>query len=221
MHATGGVLGEQGVELRAIEPVGVVVEDGGALRFAQWPSRSACSAAAHDDTALEEHEPQLGVALGHAAEEQRPGRGLGRGTEAAEVVVEVVDGGHAGAPALATGVEAGRHAQLGARAPHRLVVERRVVGEGVHPLGRRLLGARPGPGHDPAEHDRLQPQLLDRVVQLGDGFARIGHRDHGNGLEPVTQAVEHLDRVPVERGAANTARSSGTAGSPAKNPYVG
>ena len=63
-HASGGELVEQGLELRAIEDLGVVVQDGVAVALLPVAEEVGVQRGRPRDAALEEHEPQVGVARG-------------------------------------------------------------------------------------------------------------------------------------------------------------
>ena len=97
---------------------------------------------------FQEREVQLGEAPGHPAHHQRAARRLLGGGEVAQVVVDVVLRRHPAAPAVPDAVERGRHAELHAARPQRVVVVEAVVAERVDPRaavpsGRTVRGTTP------------------------------------------------------------------------------
>ena len=111
------------------------------LRFSQWPTIPASSAAAHATPPSWNAKRSVRESHRHATEHERAAGALVGGGEVADLVVGVVGRRHAGAPALAAGVEGRRDAELLAAAPDRVVVVERVVAERVDPPATRLVGA--------------------------------------------------------------------------------
>ena len=85
-----------------------------ALRFSKWPIEVGVEVDRPADAALEEREAKLGEAARDAAENERAADRLAGRREVADVVVHVVDGRAAAAPAHAARVEGRRDAELDA-----------------------------------------------------------------------------------------------------------
>ena len=190
---------EQLDQAGAVEMVGVVELDRLPVALLPVAEQVGVEARRPGDTALEEREPQLGEPVGNAGEEQRPGHRLARGREHADVVPDVARGRRPAPPARRGGVEGRGDAELDAPLPDRVVVVRAVGAERVDPAGqaRRRVLARVRAQHRAAEHERLQPQLGGRELELGDRLVGRVHRDDADGCEPVGHVAGGVGAVGV------------------------
>ena len=190
------------------------------LRFSQWPMMPASSAAAHATPPSWKAKRRFGKRIGtppKTSDRQVPSIG---GGEVADLVVGVVDGRHAGSPALAAGVEGRCHAELLAAPPDRVVVVERVVTEGVDPPARAAGAVVIGARDRAPQHDGLEPELTDGVVELGDRLlGRVG-RYRGDRLESVAKAGVDLGVVAVQR-VRQRAPQLGVRHRRHGSPYVG
>ena len=100
----------------------------------------------------------------------------------------------------------GAHAELLAASPDRVVVVERVVADGVDPATQAAGAVVIGPRDRARQHDRLESELTDGVVELGDRFFGRVRRNRGDRLESVAVAGVHLGVVAVDRMRKSTSQ---------------
>ena len=168
------------------------------LRFSQWLMMPASNAAAQATPPSWKAKCRSGKRIGTPPKTSDRQSAFVGGGEVADLVVGVVDGRLPGAPALAAGVEGGCHAEFLAAPPDRVVVVERVVTEGVEPApGAAAAVVRAG--DDTHEHDGLESEFDDGMVEFGDGFLGRVDRDGGDRLETIAVAGVHLGVIAVQR----------------------
>ena len=157
------------------------------------------------DAALEKAKVEIGEPSRDAAHDQRLGRRVMALAEHADVVVDVARDRAAVGPTHRRGMKTRRDVEFTALGPHRVVVVLAVVAEGVGPQRPRrevgvLLGNRGHRSlHEVRHHDGLEPELPDRVLELGDGLFWRMHRDLGDGDHAIGELGKQLGVESVER----------------------
>src|SRR5262245_22214010 len=135
------VLAEEAHELVTVELRRVVGADGALVPLLPVRDQVGEERAGPGDAALEEGEAQAREAPRDTAQEERLAGRLAGGREVAGVVVDEARERAPRAPALRTGMEGRRDAELGAARPDRVVVAVAVEAERVDPGGEpRCLG---------------------------------------------------------------------------------
>ena len=104
----------------------------------------------------------------------------------------------------------GRHAQLHALGPHLIVVVVAIDPEGVQPAGELGGGeVMVDPGYwalgIAGEHDGLEPQRLDGMLQLLDGLLGVLHGDSRRGGHTVGVLAVEVGQVGVEGSTEDSA----------------
>ncbi len=156
----------------AIEVGRVVVLHSGAITLLPVTDEIAIQAASPSDSAFEEPELEFRKAPRHAGKEKSLAQPFAGRGEVADVVVHVVIDRRAKAQSLGARMKGRRDFQFDALGPYRVVIVSAVEAERVEPVSMvgRIGGDRPR--HVTGHHDRLHPQVVDRILQLLDRLLR-------------------------------------------------
>ena len=162
------------------------------------------------DTAFEKADIEFWKPARDPGQEQGAGRSMTRRREQAETVEHVV-GGRAVGATIVDAVTRGRHLELDAFSPERVVIIRAVEGERcpVHGIIGELrrpcddFGVRAQ--HFIAGHRRPHAEFLDREFQLANSLVRRMHRYQGGRAHPVGNFLEDLRVHHVECAAGGGA----------------
>ena len=130
----------------------------------------------------------------------------------ADMVVAEIRRRHAERPTPGTAVKRGRNTEFATLLPDRVVVVGTVETDHVVPHGE-VGGIGPffgdlgdGAVDHAVQHHGLETQFADGVLEFGDGFLRVVHRNHCRWGDAVFERFEEFRLVDVERPARRDAR---------------
>ena len=196
-------------QLVDIQTIRIEVKNRLGVALAPVTEKLRIQAAGPGHAALKEAEAQGRKTARHPAEEKRFGQRLMRSGERPDVVVHIVRHRARNSRVQVRAVRQRRHAQLHALRPERIIVVLAVEAESIEPETLRAVA--PVSEHPPritGDDHGLQPQLRDRILQLGDRGLRIVHGNDTADGDAILERLEDTGEPAV--GAARQRRPSST-----------